>query len=214
MTSASKARIARRSAEKAIANKLAFKPGDPAKSVITLTEVPGTPGGFTIGLGLHGARMEELFPNTTHPLSVVDVLAMAVATVIRKQPKDFQDIVALVSQTLRDANEQIAAGGDVDTLMSAVDDTLGGTIGDVEASDEAPSEEEPGYDEWLRAKVTASLNDPRPAIPGDEVEAHFAARRAGVDPHEGSEGYAEWLAAQEALLTAKLTESREASDVG
>lgn len=36
------------------------------------------------------------------------------------------------------------------------------------------------YDKWFRAKVQEALDDPRPAIPHDEVEAHFAARRAAA----------------------------------
>ncbi|ESQ90486.1 type II toxin-antitoxin system RelB/DinJ family antitoxin [Asticcacaulis benevestitus] len=34
------------------------------------------------------------------------------------------------------------------------------------------------YDTWFRAKVQEALDDPRPAIPYEEVEAHFTARRA------------------------------------
>ena len=33
------------------------------------------------------------------------------------------------------------------------------------------------HDLWFRAKVQAALDDPRPGIPHDEVEAHFARRR-------------------------------------
>jgi len=48
------------------------------------------------------------------------------------------------------------------------------------------------YDAWFRAKVQEALDDPRPAIPGDEVEAHFAARRAAarraVRRNDGSDG--------------------------
>ena len=36
------------------------------------------------------------------------------------------------------------------------------------------------HDAWFRAKVQEALDDPRPAIPHDEVEAHFAKRRAAV----------------------------------
>lgn len=36
------------------------------------------------------------------------------------------------------------------------------------------------YDAWFRAKVRAALDDPRPAIPHDEVEKHFAKRRASA----------------------------------
>jgi DNA-damage-inducible protein J len=33
------------------------------------------------------------------------------------------------------------------------------------------------HDAWFRAKVQQALQDPRPAVPHDEVEAHFAKRR-------------------------------------
>lgn len=36
-------------------------------------------------------------------------------------------------------------------------------------------EQEASYNEWLRAKVEASLADPRPAIPHDEVMAEMDA---------------------------------------
>jgi DNA-damage-inducible protein J len=36
------------------------------------------------------------------------------------------------------------------------------------------------YDAWFRAKVQEALNDPRPPIPHNEVEAHFAKRRAAA----------------------------------
>ena len=34
------------------------------------------------------------------------------------------------------------------------------------------------HDAWFRAKVREALDDPRPAIPHEQVEAHFAERRA------------------------------------
>ena len=36
------------------------------------------------------------------------------------------------------------------------------------------------HDAWFRAKVLEALNDPRPDIPDDEVEAYFAERRAAA----------------------------------
>jgi DNA-damage-inducible protein J len=36
------------------------------------------------------------------------------------------------------------------------------------------------HDAWFRAKVQEALDDPRPAIPHDQVEAHFAKRRAAA----------------------------------
>ena len=36
------------------------------------------------------------------------------------------------------------------------------------------------YDAWFRAKVQEALDDPRPAIPHDQAETHFAKRRAAA----------------------------------
>ena len=35
-----------------------------------------------------------------------------------------------------------------------------------------------GHDAWFRGKVQQALDDPRPTIPHERVEAHFARRRA------------------------------------
>ena len=37
---------------------------------------------------------------------------------------------------------------------------------------------DPEHDAWFRAQVQEALDDERPGIPGEEVEARFAARRA------------------------------------
>ena len=141
MTSASKSRVQRRAAEKVLASKLSYKPGDAAKSVITLTEIPGT-GGFTVGLGLHGARMEELYPNTTHPVSIVDVMALAVSAIIRQRPQALQDAVGLVAQTLGNVHKQLAEGASVEDAIASADKALDGAIGDVDgvANDQTEGE--------------------------------------------------------------------------
>jgi DNA-damage-inducible protein J len=36
------------------------------------------------------------------------------------------------------------------------------------------------YDAWFRAKVREALDDPHPPIPHEEVEVHFAKRRAAA----------------------------------
>lgn len=36
------------------------------------------------------------------------------------------------------------------------------------------------HDAWFRAKVQEALEDPRPLIPHEDVEAHFAKRRAAA----------------------------------
>lgn len=37
---------------------------------------------------------------------------------------------------------------------------------------------DPAHDAWFRARVREALDDPRPPIPQEKVEAHFARRRA------------------------------------
>ncbi|WP_145748469.1 type II toxin-antitoxin system RelB/DinJ family antitoxin [Nitrospirillum amazonense] len=38
----------------------------------------------------------------------------------------------------------------------------------------------PAHDAWFRAKVRQALEDPRPSVAEEDVEAHFARRRAAV----------------------------------
>jgi hypothetical protein len=57
-----------------------------------------------------------------------------------------------------------------------------------------------GHDAWFRAKVQEALDDPRPAIPHEQVEAHFAKRRAAANERRDRNGYSKQPQA--------LTESR------
>lgn len=41
------------------------------------------------------------------------------------------------------------------------------------------------HDAWFRAKVREALDDTRPDIPDDQVEAHFAERRAAARRRTG-----------------------------
>jgi DNA-damage-inducible protein J len=43
-----------------------------------------------------------------------------------------------------------------------------------------PLDDDLSYDEWLKAEIEESINDPRPSIASDEVERHFAAKRAAL----------------------------------
>lgn len=101
------------------------------KAIITLTETQA--GGFTIGLGLHGARMEELNPGSSHTVSIVDVIALAIANVVKTQPQDFQNAVALVNDTLRSLNERIESGDDTDDAFDDASEALDGAFEAVEA---------------------------------------------------------------------------------
>jgi DNA-damage-inducible protein J len=44
------------------------------------------------------------------------------------------------------------------------------------------------HDAWFRAKVQEALDDQRPDIAHEDVEAWFAARRAASSPTEAGEG--------------------------
>lgn len=43
------------------------------------------------------------------------------------------------------------------------------------------------YDKWFRAQVQASIDDPRPDIPHEQVTSEFAARRAALRQRVGSQ---------------------------
>jgi len=47
----------------------------------------------------------------------------------------------------------------------------------VEAGAVRGAHEAAAYDAWFREQVQASIDDPRPSIPGEEVEARFAKKR-------------------------------------
>jgi len=47
-------------------------------------------------------------------------------------------------------------------------------------------EQETEYTAWLQAKVAASLADPRPPIPHDEVERRMAERLAKLHKHKAA----------------------------
>jgi DNA-damage-inducible protein J len=44
----------------------------------------------------------------------------------------------------------------------------------------APTRDAAAHDAWFRAKVREALDDPRPGIPQEKIEAHFARRRAAA----------------------------------
>ena len=123
MTSSSKSRLQRRQAKKTAMS-------EAPKSIITLTEAPN--GGFTVGLGLHGAKLNELYPGKSFPVSIVDVIALAISNIIQTQPEDFRSAVALVNDTLRSVNQQLEAGADEDAVADAADEALSGAVSTVE----------------------------------------------------------------------------------
>ena len=43
------------------------------------------------------------------------------------------------------------------------------------------------HDTWFRAKVREAMEDPRPPIPHQDVETHFAARRTAASNREANE---------------------------
>lgn len=45
---------------------------------------------------------------------------------------------------------------------------------------EGPTVDPGAHDAWFRAKVQEAMDDPRPAVSHEDVEAHFAARRAAA----------------------------------
>lgn len=86
---------------------------------------------------------------------------------------------------------QTRIDADVKARASAVLETMGLTVSDVvrmvltrTAHEGAlPFElvaDQQAYDAWFRAKVREALEDPRPDVAHDDVEAEFVARRAAI----------------------------------
>jgi hypothetical protein len=58
------------------------------------------------------------------------------------------------------------------------------TVFDPRISEFQTAEQEASYTAWLRAKVAASLADPRPAIPHDEVMAEMDALISQIEAEQ------------------------------
>ncbi len=86
MSIASLARRQRREAER---NTPKPDLSGPPRAIITLTATDDT-GGYTIGLGLHGALQSHLNPEQDKfDLQVVDLVALALTSLVRDQSPDF-----------------------------------------------------------------------------------------------------------------------------
>lgn len=86
--------------------------------------------------------------------------------------------VLLNSQTTAPDTSVLAIPPVCDTLLSMT--KLSPIVSEFETEEEAAA-----YDTWLRAKVVASLADPRPPIPHDEAMARIRAhirKRSGNNP--------------------------------
>lgn len=102
----------------------------PVRALISLTEVPGTGGGFTLGLGLHGAHMSAIDPtqeDKSTEVSSVDIAALALSYIVRTNPPAFVDAINLVRETLANSAKQIAAGRDAAEAMHEANTILSGS---------------------------------------------------------------------------------------
>lgn len=132
MSKASPARLRRKEADKA-AKAAASIPSKPT-SVIRLTE-GAEPGSFTVDLGLHGARMELLNPGQAQAVTIVDVMALAISSLIRNNHPALIEAVDLVNTTIMEATRQTADGVSPDVVSQNVGAAL------YEAPAEAPEAE-------------------------------------------------------------------------
>ncbi len=101
MTKSSKSRLDRKAADQLDRE---IKP----EAVVRLTELPG--GGFTVGLGLHGARMDAIQPGVAHRKSIVDVMALALAYLARSRDPAMIKAVAHADRVIN-LSEQLTNEG-------------------------------------------------------------------------------------------------------
>lgn len=131
MTRSSETRKARRASPKPEPEVVAkrepvMKIPERPTSLIQFTELDG--GGFTFSLGLYGALLAELNPDHTVPVSVVDVMALAVVHLIRSNSPDLAAAHQLVYDTLTKVHEGIADGKDVEQVLREASVATGGTL--------------------------------------------------------------------------------------
>jgi hypothetical protein len=133
MTSASSSRIARRATAKAEAKAATWKEGDPIRRSSPSPRSPAA--GSPSASGCTAPAWKRSIRAVTTPVSVVDVIALAVTAMIRKQPQAFIEEVSLVNDTLRNVQARIAGGESAEDAIAGADELLGGAIGDLEAAD-------------------------------------------------------------------------------
>lgn len=114
MTRSSSSRRDRRAQKADLAASLPTVP----KSIVTFEELEG--GGFTFGLGLYGALLAEMNPNRSVPVSVVDIMALSIAHLIKTNSKDLADANQHVLNTLHLAHKNIEAGNSVEEVFQDV----------------------------------------------------------------------------------------------
>jgi len=86
-------------------------------------------------------------------------------------------------QTRIDAELKIRAAAVLETMGLTVSDAVRMLLTRIAAEGALPiglASDPVAHDAWFRAKVLEALNDPRPPIDSEVVEAHFAKRRAAA----------------------------------
>lgn len=94
-----------------------------AQAVISLTEQVGNPGGFTIGLSLASFSDGE-----NNRIPVVDIVALAVMTILRELPADFKAALDKINTGVAELTEQLSSGADADEAIAKFQ-TLTGVAG-------------------------------------------------------------------------------------
>ena len=118
MTRSSESRKARRAQHEPEVTKKrdpVMKIPDRPTSVIRFEDLEG--GGYTFSLGLYGALLSQMNPDRSVPVSTADIMALAVAHLIRTNSKELQDACTLVSGMLHKVHQDIEAGLDVEDVM-------------------------------------------------------------------------------------------------
>ncbi len=118
MTRSSESRKARRAQHEPEVTKArspVMKVPDRPTSVIRFEDLEG--GGYTFSLGLYGALLAQMNPDRTVPVSTADIMALAVAHLIRTNSQELQDACSLVSGMLQKVHQDIEAGLDVEDVL-------------------------------------------------------------------------------------------------
>ena len=94
-----------------------------AQALLTLTEIPDTIGGFTIGLALAShanPEGEEVFR-----IPVVDIILLAVVNTLKNLPKEFQAEIDAVNTAISDLGTALASGEDAEAAIANFNTKVG-----------------------------------------------------------------------------------------
>ena len=99
------------------------EPREPAVSILTLTEDPATPGGFTIGMKLASADQPE--GQESYRIPVTDIVLLALINTLKKLPTEFKAELDAVNTAIQELTVSLTDGDDAEAALANFQTVVG-----------------------------------------------------------------------------------------